>query len=247
MASLGSKWTGLNPVLLGTLYAVDRKGSPIGGDEVVAPITGMSVEFSGNWQSPFEQMGPESRAPTIAAVAQSGMAGDLLTKLFGDSGAESAQKLVKEMQGRSGVTKLNSTQIFAGAPPVKIPLTMHFRAHSDPDAEVMAPIDQLIRWVLSEEMAPHSAAVNFLEFMKGERGAIAALFPSRTPPMVGLRFRGTTYAPLVIESMPVPTDVPCDARGRPISAVIQMQLATLTALDQSDWLEARAGRPTKLT
>ena len=59
-----------------------------------------------------------------------------------DGGAvqQKSNDLLKQFEGRTGITKLNSTQVFTGMPPVKIQVTALLRAWRDSASEVEAPL-----------------------------------------------------------------------------------------------------------
>lgn len=253
--TLGSKWDGLSPALLATLYPVDPQGYPEDGPHVVAPPTDGAVELTANWQSPFEQMGAESKMPALAGMLQSGTLQSYAESILGKgSDSSTASRLSQEItdfsrdaQGRSGMTKLNSTQVFNGSPPVKLNLTLHFRAFSSPESEVHAPIDQLARWALAKELAPNGSVVSAIESFRGGQGLLKALMPSLAPQMIGVRFGSRyTFAPMVIESMSMPITGPRWRDGSLLNVAVQMTLATLTALDQEDWRRVRTGLPARL-
>ena len=254
---LSSKWGGLSQSLLASIYPVDSRGNPLGDEtSVVGPLTDTSIELSANWQSPFEQSGAESKAPAIMAMLQSGSLESYLQAIFGkatdgDKGVlnnalRGVENFSAEAQGRSGMTKLNSTQIFTGAGPIKITGTIHFRAYEDPDKEVQQPIDQLSRWVLARELAQAGSIVSLIERLKEGQGFVKALLPSLAPQMLALKFGGYTFSPLVLESVGRQLTVPMTNKGEPLNIAIPFVLASLTALDSSDWTRARQGKPTKL-
>lgn len=254
-AKLGSKWSGLNARLLADIFAVDGRGDAVPGGAIVrAPFTDGNLEITANWQSPFEHSGAESRMPSITGMLQSGTLQSYAQDMPGvGSGDGIASRLAadvtnfsKDAQGRSGMTKMNSTQIFSGAAPIKIPLTLHFRAFDDPETEVQAPIDQLARWALARELAPNGAIVSAIEAFKGGQGYLKAMLPSLAPQMIGLRMAGYLFAPCVIESVSHSISGPRASDGSMLSVAVQVVLTTLTALDQADWQRARSGRPTKL-
>jgi hypothetical protein len=252
---LSSKWSGLNAELLASIFAVNFDGSPVvDGVTVVAPPTDGTLELTANWQSPFEHMGAETKAPAIAAMLQTGtLQGAAETLLGKGSGDGLRDRLAREIsdfsqaaQGRSGMTKLNSTQVFTGAAPIKIPLTLHFRAFDSPNAEVRQPIDQLARWTLARQLAANGSIVSAIQNFKQGQGLLKSLLPSQAPQMVALRFGGYTFAPLVIESMTMPMTVPRASDGEPVAVAVQLVLASLTALDAEDWARARRGEPIAL-
>jgi hypothetical protein len=256
---LSSKWGGLNPSLLATIYPVNQQGYQLPGEvSVVAPPTEGNIELSANWQSPFEQSGTENKAPVIMQMLQSGTLQSYSEVLLGKGSNEGggngwqarlAQEISdfsREGQGRSGMTKLNSTQIFTGAGPIKIPLTLHFRAFDNPAAEVQAPLDQLARWTLARQLAPNGSLVSAIQNFTQGQGFLKTLLPSLAPQMVALRYGGYTFAPMVIESMSHPITAPRTADGAMLHVAVQVTLASLTALDQGDWTRARSGQPTQL-
>ena len=255
---LQSKWGALSEVLLASVYAVDPTGAPDAAQPVVlGPITDATIESTANWQSPFEQMGFEAKIPAIMAMIQTGAASSALQWLLGkpntgpDAGLldrlnADVQDFARTGWGRSGMTKLNSTQVFTGSPPVKMQLTMHFRAFDDAKAEVQAPVDQLMRWHLARELAEDGNIVSAFKDFQENKGFLKRLLPSVAPQMVALTFGGYTFSPMVLENISFPLTVPRTRAGDPVRVAVQMSLATLTALDANDWRRSRAGKPIKL-
>lgn len=253
---IGSIWSGLNQNLLASIYPVDAQGSPLVDDTtVVAPITDANLDMTANWQSPFEQAGADSKAPAIMSLLQQGGLESYVTTILGKGnpngglGAQISQIVTdfsRQAQGRTGMTKLNSTQIFTGSPPIKLPMTLHFRAFKNPKAEVQDPIDQLARWMLAQELAPGGALVEAIKALKDGQGLLKALLPSRAPQMVAFTHGGYTFSPMVIESISHPITVPRTKAGEMLHVAVTLTLATLTALDVGDWRRARSGQPTLL-
>jgi len=255
VAVLSSKWGSLSKHLLATIYAVDPQGNQqASGDSVVAPPTDGNLELTANWQSPFEQSGVESKAPALTQMLQTGVLQSYAEALLGkgsDTGttARLSQEVTtfsRDAQGRSGMTKLNSTQVFTGAAPIKIPLTLHFRAFDDPATEVQGPLDQLARWTLARQLAANGSIVSATQNFRQGQGFLKSLLPSEAPQMVGFRYGGYTFAPLVIESMSHPITVPRSFAGEALHVAVQLSLASLTALDQGDWTRSRNNQPTQL-
>jgi hypothetical protein len=253
-AVLSSKWGGLNRALLASIYPVTAQGEDEGGAEVRAPVSDGNIELTANWQSPFENTGAESKAPAIAGMLQTGTLQSYAETFFGkgsDDGyrARLAQEITdfsREAQGRSGMTKLNSTQVFTGAGPVKIPLTLHFRAFDDPAREVQAPVDQLARWTLARQLAANGSLVQAIQNFRQGQGFLKSLLPSQSPQMVAFRFGGYLFAPMVIESMNKPINVPRSAKGESLNVAVQLVLSSLSAMDSQDWSRALQGRPIQL-
>lgn len=252
---LKSKWDGLSQHLLASLYPVDRRGNPLADEpSVVAPITDANIEVAANWQSPFEQSGVENKAPFITALLQSGGAESLLQLVparfrEGDGAIANLSREVAEFsragENRSGMTKLNSTQIYSGSPPLKITLTMHFRAFDNPATEVQAPTDQIIRWALAAQLAPNGNLVSALSEL-GSGNFLKALLPSEAPQPVAFRYGGQLFAPMVIESCTKPMTVPRTIDGEMLHVTMQLNLASLTSMDRGDWDRSRQSKPIKL-
>lgn len=256
-----SEFGRLNEHLIASIYEVDRAGNAKDGESVRAPITEASLEVSLGWQSPFEAMGPEATSPTLLAMVQSGSASDLISAFGGGrlgsilTGGLNAivegltdksldfEKLVASGVGRTGLTKMNSTQVFTGMPPVKINATVLFRAWKNPKTEVEEPFDRLMGWALPQCLQKDSWLTAMLSEEPvscpnesgGSAGGLDALLPSLTPKMVGLTYKGRTYKPLVIESIGFPMDSPITADGRYTELLVPVTFATWQTYDAKDW------------
>lgn len=250
---LSSDWTGLSSHLIASFYPVKRvigaggkttswmrvEGSP----EVQTPITEASIDGSLNWHSPFENSSADQQFSAVSALLQTGALTPLLT-MFSDlvdksagggalsSASQSARDAAQSLEGRTSITKLNSTQTFNGMPPMKIALTAHFRALKDTRAEVEAPLHQLMRWALPQELAQDGPV---LELAKG---GDPSLYPSKIPQIIGMQYANMQLLPLVIESIPYPMSGPRDRNGLLLSAQVALQLSTLSAIDANDWVAA---------
>jgi hypothetical protein len=204
--------------------------------EVRAPLTDGNIEAVMNWQSPFENVGPDQKFSSFSALLQAGGFASLISelqRLFPTGSLDSVSDTAKKLEGRSNMTKLNSTQVFNGMAPVRVPVTAHFRAFMDADAEVRAPMDQLMEWALPQEIAQDGPLAKAV-------GGNLSIFPSRVPQIIGMKYADMLIAPIVIETMPYPLTGPRDARGRLTHAALPLQLATLTALDRKDWRDTRS-------
>lgn len=208
-----------------------------------APLTEANLEVVLNWQSPFEQAGPESRAPTLLAMLQSGVLQPIIDSLapkVEEGGVHKrANEFLRQFEGRTGVTKLNSMQVFNGMPPVKITVTALFRAWQDAASEVEAPFDKLMKWALPVSLSEDgSVLARAVEAVKGDKGYIEALLPSTSPTRIAMHYKGRTYSPLVIESIGMPMSSPVDKDGRYVQLAVPLTLCTLTAIDRKDWTAA---------
>lgn len=252
---LTSQWTGLSPHLIARFFPVKRldgggweqsrdtreisaadQFTVDDGYEVHCPITDGTQEMTLNWQSPFEGSGPESKAPALSAMLQSGSLSNTLQaagEQFGISTQGAIGEALATAIGRTGVTKLNSTQVFSGMPPIKRTLTLHFRALFDPVAEVQRPIQQLEEWAVPQYLAADGLIANAVN-NGGKQNLMQTVFPSLTPQIIGMKYGNETLMPMVIESMSKPFTNPRSQDGVLLSVSIQMQISTLNALDRRD-------------
>ena len=250
-SQIGSLWDGLNPHLVASLFEVDHTGARVGDLELRAALADETqLDLTLNWQSPFEQAGPESKAPTVMAMLQSGAIQPLLDnvgKTLEAAGASAAGQAVRgaavsaeQARGRTGMTKLNSTQVFSGMPPIKIQTTLLLRAWRDPGVEVERPLDQIMQWALPRELAPEGTLLTgAMEYMRGEKTFLEAALPSLAPTLIGLIYKGRQYAPMVIETVGVPLHSPIDKFGRFVQMAIPVTLSSLAAWDRRDWMAAK--------
>jgi hypothetical protein len=250
---LKSDWTGLNPVLLAKFYPLKHTSGGWAqstdvrrisaadnftiddGYEVWCPITDGQSEMSLNWYSPFE--GAESKAPTISSMLQSGSLSPFVQAIGERVGATSDADWVSaalaSAEGRVGITKLNSTQVFQGMPPVKLSMMLQFRALIDPVAEVKAPLSMLKQWAVPQYLASDGVLANAAKNGINEN-IVETAFPSMAPQIIGMRYGDMTYPPLVIESISDPITGPRSSDGVLISCSVSVTLATLTAVDRRD-------------
>lgn len=252
--TLSSLWDGLSPHLIASFYEVKKSGegwaktSTCDERIVKAPLTEAHMEIALNWQSPFEQTGPESKAPALMAMLQSGALQPFVNAVMGiesrkkdDSAQQKSNEFLSQFEGRTGITKLNSTQVFTGMPPIKIQVVALFRAWRSPMAEVEVPFDKLMEWALPIELSNDgSILARAVETIKGSKGAIEALMPSKSPTRIAMQYKGRTFSPLVIESIGMPLNSPIDKTGKYIELAVPMTLCSLTALDRRDWFESRS-------
>jgi hypothetical protein len=241
-------WGNLSDYMIAQIYACDADGLPLDTElaTVMGPITDCNFEAGFNWQSPFENVGPESKAPALMALLQSGQIATVVNALqaafpsiqnntIANNAAETAKNIAKDLQGRTGITKMNSRQVFSGMPPIKIPMTMHFRAMQDAEREVMSPLKTLLSWALPQSLAKDGTLTNVIAASSsGASAMVKALFPSRAPLMVAVSYGSQLWAPLVIETITHPLDGPMDSDGHFMYLPVQMMLSTLTALDRND-------------
>lgn len=252
--TLTSNWGGLNSQLICTIAPCDKNGAVIGAG-VSAPFLDANLQQQMNWNSPFEDILPESKSPTLAAALQSGMITQAVESISAaTSGGDEAKsgfmsklsEFLQQGEGRTGITKLNSTQVFTGNEPLKLDGTLAFRAYADPLSEVTQPITALWKMALPKSLADGDTiannAVDMVSMIGGmlngtQSGStetvVKAIFPSEAPGYVAVKYRGKTYAPMVIESISQPLVNPTSALGD-VYATVQISLGTHRSWDAKD-------------
>ena len=238
---LASLWDGLNPHLIATFYEVDREGKRQDENVTVqAPIIDGNLDIAMNWQSPFESSGVESKAPMLFAMLLSGALQPVVDALnikgvVSDSTKSNADSLLKQFEGRTGITKLNSTQVFSGSAGAKIQVTVLFRAYRNAVNEVETPFNQLMAWALPVELAGNSTLLSRAIAAKGIDDVVDVLLPSKSPVMIAMQYKNRTFSPLVIESIGYPITSPIEKNGNYVELSVPLTLSTLTAIGRDDW------------
>jgi hypothetical protein len=255
------QFLGLNENLIARIYPVNPQGIRLArGSEIQAPlIDGATLEGAFNWNSPFENAGAESKAPALTAMIQSGAILPIMNSLSGVGGngktgqdqgggmMADATDALKEFQGKTGITKLNSTQIFSGMPPLKITCTLVFRAFANAKAEVMRPYRQLWEWALPQKLATDGVVAGLIETATSQgkndaKSYLGALMPSDAPQMVAFEYKSRAFAPMVIENITEPLDSPITKDGDYARLLVPITLSTLSALDKNDWMKVNSSR-----
>lgn len=224
---------------------------PVADSPIVeALLTEGELSIESQYQTPFENSNPESKLPTILAMIQSGEAlsavgkvagkegntignllsglGDVVNPIVGLFGFNSLKEAATSLEGRTNLTKVNSTQIFVSTAPVRMSLTLFFMALQDAKKEVEDQIMQLQQWALPIELSDSTALTNLA---KGDYANV--LFPSKVPPFISLTYSGKTYLPFVIESVSSPIVGPTDGNNR-LTLAVTMTIASRQAWDASN-------------
>ncbi len=256
------QFLGLNENLIARIYPVNPQGIRLPGSaEIQAPlIDGATLEGAFNWNSPFENAGAESKAPALTAMIQSGAILPVMNALSGVAGDSEKGKtqggmmadaagVLGEFQGKTGLTKLNSTQIFSGMPPIKISVTLVFRAFANARSEVMRPYEQLWKWALPQYLAPDGVVAELIKTATATnqdqnkaKSYLNALMPSEAPQLIAFEYKNRAFAPMVIESITEPLDSPITKDGDYVRLLVPVTLSTLSALDKNDWVKVNSSR-----
>lgn len=258
-SSVGSMWAGVNPHLIARIRKIKREQKiDDSGIERTVWVDDMSVpelrcalvdshlEMGLTWTGAFENSGTETQAPALTAMLQTNTLAPIVEAVAGNTGMfKELDKKAKEMfamfEGRTGITKLNSTQVFTGMPPMKITGMLMLRAWSDPAKEVEAPLSQLMQWAMPEWLSPDGSVIgrvaNNLQGVKSSEQSplVDILMPSVAPTPVSLIFKGRRFPEMVFESVGIPLDSPIDRQGNFVHLRMPVTLTSLTALDKNDW------------
>lgn len=252
----------LHKSLIAVIKPCTVDGAILGTDSVKAPLKDGQFEQSFNWNSPFENLTPDQRNPMLSQMATSqgftqveqllgelgsgdsatvsGAAGKALSgAVSGAMASTGMSEFLEAAQGRSTITKLNSRQVYAGHEPLKLNLTLVFRAYADPYKEVEVPVMKLLKFAYPQKMA-NSYVDSLKEYNQANsadgvdaKKMAVIMFPSEAPQFVSLTYKGKTYAPLVIESISLNLDDPSSLTGD-VFKEVQLSLASLHALDAAD-------------
>ena len=252
------QWGALSRSKIAEITLCDKDGKPLMSQDgsildtpiVEALLTEGDLSIESQYQSPFENSNPESKMPTLLGMLQSGelvaavgkvaskevnIAGQLLSGLSELSnpvasilGFDNIKDAVTSLEGRTNLTKVNSTQIFVSTAPIRMSVTLFFMALKDAKKEVENQIMLLQQWALPIELSDSTALTNLA---KGDYANV--LFPSKVPPFISLTYSGKTYLPFVIESVSSPIVGPTDGFNR-LSLSVTMTIASRQAWDASN-------------
>lgn len=259
---VGPHWDGINKHLIASIYEVGPNGDPLYENGSILRclfVDDANLEATFDWRSPFENSGSDSLSPSLSAMLQSGTIQPIIESVRGMLSSEERKKFdkatpgsfadkttaaVEHARGRTGITKLNSTQVFTGMAPIKLNVTIMLRAWHDPQTEVEDPINLLMDWALPRYLAPEGTLLTAaLDWAGSEnrtaKSLVEAALPSEVPALLAVRYKQRVFAPLVIESIGLPLNSPSDKYGRFVQMQIPVTFATLTAWDGAGWQGAQ--------
>jgi len=259
---IGPHWAGINKHLIASIYEVGPNGDPLYENGSILQclfVDDANLEATFDWRSPFENSGSDSLSPSLSAMLQSGTIQPIIETVRGMLSSEEREKFdkatpgsfadkttaaVEHARGRTGITKLNSTQVFTGMAPIKLNVTIMLRAWRDPQTEVEEAINLLMDWALPRYLAPEGTLLTAaLDWAGSEnrtaKSLVEAALPSEVPALLAVRYKQRVFAPLVIESIGLPLNSPSDKLGRFVQMQIPVTFATLTAWDGQGWQGAQ--------
>ena len=166
---------------------------------------------------------PEKAAGFAAAAAR---------KLAEATGADVLGRAIgsafESLQGKTNLTKINSTQVFVSTGSVRMSVTLFFMAFKDAKTEVEDQISLLQQWALPQSLSDTGLLENL------SKNGLAGLFPSTVPPFVSIVYSGKSYQPFLIESVGVPIVGPIDRHGNRLSATVTLSLISRQAWDKTN-------------
>jgi hypothetical protein len=254
-----AQWGKINPKLLANIYTVDKHGNRLGNYTVTCAITEGTFEVGSEYSSPFEA-NPDQRMPTLMGMIQSGefvsavgsvaanaasSDGSLLSSavaaaasgiisVANAAGIQDLGSALQQLEGKTNLTKVNSTQIFVSTKPVEISVTLYFRAWRNAKTEVEEPISWLEQWGLPVSLSTTGTAQNVSKSISEGKGALAGLFPSNVPPFVALNYAGKTFLPFTLRNVSKPLVVERDKDMNALACVVTAQLSSRAAWDATD-------------
>ena len=165
-------------------------------------------------------------------VATGGLSGSFFGGVV--SKAVNLKNEIQSLEGKTNLTKINSTQIFVNTKPIEISVTLYFRAWRDAKKEVEEPVSYLERWALPRSLWDRSIVESVTgRIAKGESG-LSGLFPSEAPPFVALQYAKKTFLPFTLRNVSKPLVVERDSQMNALAYVVNAQLSSRTAWDASD-------------
>lgn len=203
------------------------------------------------YQTPFENSNPENRLPNLLGMAQSGEATAALGRIAASQAGGAPELLQRiastvsdvtglgaaaraiggafeSLQGKTNLTKINSTQVFVSTGSVRMSVTLFFMAFKDAKTEVEDQISLLQQWALPQSLLDTGLLENL------SKNGLAGLFPSTVPPFISIVYSGKSYQPFLIESVGVPIVGPIDRHGNRLTATVTLSLISRQAWDKKN-------------
>lgn len=230
-----SDWGNLSDVYKMRIRLCDKEGNLL--DQYAQQIVGVAVDgdisIDNQYSTPFENSNPEHRLPTMMGMLQSGDWVNTLeiglSNVFGIELSQDKKESINALEGRSNLTKVNSTQIFVATQPITISTTLYFSAWRSAKIEVEQQVALLKQWALPNKLAEGSILASALEDK-----SLLSLFPSEVPPYVSIYYGGKKYTPLLIQSVSEPLVVPMTEDGDRLALQVPVTFVSRTAWDKDN-------------
>lgn len=231
----------------------DKDGNLIAESPVIrVMLTDGEKTIESNYQTPFENSNPEHKLPTLMAALQTGELVEAMANIVGsdsllgksikvasdiaDPVTGALKNFAKSAEGKTNLTKINTTQVFVSTASIRISLSLVLIALRDARVEVEEKIAQLEAWALPQYLSDRGLVnnVNDVIAQKGVAYASEGIFSGVVPPFICINLHGKAYAPFVIESVSSPIDAPIDENGNRLSLAFSINLLSRAAWDASD-------------
>ena len=244
-----SEWGDLSPHKLAFIRLCDKEGNISNSSVVEALVTDADMSVASNYQTPFDNINPEMKRPTLLGMLQSGEMAKALPQaaegkgvigsIFATAGkigasittelgiSKNFSDAIQSLEGRSNLTKINSVQVFVSTSSVEMSMTLFFCALYDARKEVEQQIKLLQQWAL-----PQLLAESIIKSVSD--GFLQGIFPSIVPPFVAITYGGKTYKPFLIREVGTPLVTPMDKDGNRLSTTVTLSLISRRAWDAAD-------------
>lgn len=201
-------------------------------------LTDGDINFESQWQTPFENSNPELKMPMLMAGLQTGQTvasvGAVGGALFGQvadgivSAMQPIAEFAKNVEGKTNLNKVNTTQVFLSTASVHLNLSVFFIALKDARAEVENKLMHLQSWSLPTHLSQGTVLTDLVD--QGVEG----LFSGQIPPYIAVTTHGKTYIPFILQSVSAPIVAPIDKEGNRLSLTVNLSLISRTAWDAQD-------------
>lgn len=219
----------LSDIYQARIRLCDKEGKGIGNEQIVAIAQEGELVVESQYSTPFENSNPEHRLPTLMGMLQSGdwinTLETVASSVFGVSLSGDSQDSLRSLEGRSNLTKTNSTQIFVSSS-VQLSMTLIFSAWESAKTEVEDQVRLLQQWSLPKKLEQGSIVASV-----AEGKSLESLFPSLVPPFVSIYYGNKRYLPFLIQSVSAPLVVPMDSEGNRMSLQVTINFLSRTAWD----------------
>jgi hypothetical protein len=254
-----SNWGRLSDLLKIKISLCDKEGNPLTADDnpdfdktIIGVLLDGDRETESQFQTPFENINPEMKMPTMMGIIQSGQTASSFASIVQKNGADTLvgqliggvskgidllgardalddfSSAIQSLEGRSNFTKVNSVQVYVSSASVRLNGTIYFQAWRDPKSEVEAMVERLTSWSLPVQLSADSVAVSAIN------NGFEGLFPSRVPPFVSITYGGRRLAPMLISNVTEPLVVERGENGDRLAISVPVSFLSRAAWDAQD-------------
>lgn len=254
-----SNWGGLSDLLKIKISLCDKEGNPLTAKDnpdfdktIVGVLLDGDRETESQFQTPFENINPEMKMPTLMGVIQSGQTASSFASIVQQNGSDTTLgkaigvvskgldllgardalnnigDAIQSLEGRSNFTKVNSVQVYVSSASVRLNATIYFQAWRDPKSEVEAMVELLTSWSLPVQLSADGVLVAAIN------NGFEGLFPTRVPPFVSITYGGRRLAPMLISNVTEPLVVERGGEGDRLALSVSASFLSRAAWDAQD-------------